>query len=91
MHLPACTTTALATAFLFSVLSIHALAAPQTLKSKIEAYLNANNVHTPIPASVSYGNKNVDVTCGILNAYRDLDLVTAKDGQEYITQAEQHW
>ncbi|KAL8704810.1 MAG: hypothetical protein Q9201_002042 [Fulgogasparrea decipioides] len=72
-------------------------AAPSTLQSRIQAYLQSQGVNASIPAT-AYGGAQpnarldtVSLTCGILNAYRDLDLVTPQDGQLYTTQAEQHW
>lgn len=72
-------------------------AAPPNLQSKIQAYLQTQGVNASIPASAYSAQPNaarldtVSLTCGILNAYRDLDLVTPQDGQLYTTEAEQHW
>ncbi|KAL9012925.1 MAG: hypothetical protein Q9173_002346 [Seirophora scorigena] len=71
-------------------------AAPPTLASKLQGYLASHGVNASVSAaayaSQTYGTPNtVALTCGILNAYRDKDLVTAQDGQEYVSEAQQHW
>lgn len=74
-------------------------AAPQnqntnSLTSKVQAYLRSQGVNATIPASAqSYGggSNTTGLTCGILKAYRNSDLVTPLDGPEYVNEAEQHW
>ncbi|KAL8664740.1 MAG: hypothetical protein Q9168_007844 [Polycauliona sp. 1 TL-2023] len=84
---------------ILATLSLFVNAAPQDLSSRIHAYLQSQGVNASIPntayspqiSTANQGSVNVALTCGILNAYRDLDLVTPQDGQLYTVQAEQHW
>ena len=69
-------------------------AAPQNvtaLKTRIEAFLATQDGNVTVPDSVYNYSNGTALTCGILNAYRDSDLVTQQDGAEYVTEAEQHW
>ncbi|KAL8843654.1 MAG: hypothetical protein Q9176_001862 [Flavoplaca citrina] len=75
-------------------------AAPQDLSFRVRAYLQSQGVNASVP-STAYapqtnganrgGDLNIALTCGILNAYRDINLVTPRDGQIYTVQAQQHW
>ncbi|KAI4209164.1 MAG: hypothetical protein LQ351_007880 [Letrouitia transgressa] len=82
----------LALTVLSSLASI-AEAAPQSLQSRVQSFLHTQGVNATIPAS-AYANASrgtVDLTCGILNIYRDNQLVDPHDGQQYTAEAEQHW
>ncbi|KAI4093270.1 MAG: hypothetical protein LQ339_007748 [Xanthoria mediterranea] len=85
---------------IISALSFLVNAAPQDLSSRIRAYLQSQGVNATIPNTAyapqaqtqgASGSLNIALTCGILNAYRDANLVTPQDGQLYTVQAEQHW
>ena len=94
MHFPTSPVTLVAALLLNSIAPVNAApqSPPSSLTSKIQAYLASQGVNATIPASGSTGSdNNTSLTCGILNAYRDGDLVTPQDGQAYILEAEQHW
>ena len=65
------------------------------LTFQVQSYLRSQGLNASIPASAlaqGLGNlSSAALSCGILNFYRDGDLVTAQDGQVYTTEAEQHW
>ena len=95
MQRPAYTLLLIVTALSFLV-----NAAPQDLSSRIRAYLQSQGVNATVPNTAyapqaqtqgAGGSLNIALTCGILNAYRDVNLVTPQDGQLYTVQAEQHW
>ncbi|KAL8729317.1 MAG: hypothetical protein Q9166_004814 [cf. Caloplaca sp. 2 TL-2023] len=93
MQRPTCALVLIITALSFLV-----NAAPQDLSSRVRAYLQSQGVNASIPNTAyapqtngAKGGLNTALTCGILNAYRDLNLVTPQDGQLYTVQAEQHW
>ncbi|KAL8990448.1 MAG: hypothetical protein Q9177_000898 [Variospora cf. flavescens] len=85
---------------IITALSLLVNAAPQDISSRIRAYLQSQGVNASVP-STAYatqtnsanrgGDLNIALTCGILNAYRDINLVTPQDGQLYTVQAQQHW
>ena len=95
MQQPACALLLLIAALSNLLLLVDA--APPTLQSRIQAYLQSQGVNASIPTTSAYNAQpnarlnTVSITCGILNAYRDWNLVTPQDGQLYTTQAEQHW
>lgn len=81
-----------------TTLSFLVNAAPQDLSSRVRAYLRSQGVNASVPNTAyapqtkgANGDLNTALTCGILNAYRDVNLVTPQDGQLYTVQAEQHW
>lgn len=81
-----------------TALSFLVNAAPQDLSSRVRAYLQSQGVNASVPNTAyapqtkgANGDLNTALTCGILNAYRDANLVTPQDGQLYTVQAEQHW
>ncbi|KAL8804031.1 MAG: hypothetical protein Q9182_002822 [Xanthomendoza sp. 2 TL-2023] len=85
---------------IIATLSFLVNAAPQDLSSRVRAYLQSQGVNATIPntaiAPQTHGiNGNGDLatalTCGVLNSYRDINLVTPQDGQLYTVQAQQHW
>ncbi|KAL8646578.1 MAG: hypothetical protein Q9226_006800 [Calogaya cf. arnoldii] len=85
---------------IIAILSFLVNAAPQDLSSRVRAYLQSQGVNATIPYNANgpqaHGvNGNGDLatalTCGVLNAYRDINLVTPQDGQLYTVQAQQHW
>ena len=94
MHFPAYRAALFGLSLAQSFSWVHA--APQqsndtsSLKSNIESYLSTRGRNVTVPEAVYASPDTTNLTCGILNAYRDPDLVTPQDA-EYASQAEQHW